>query len=55
MKVTELINELEKLKTEHWDINVEVQYRDWWWCYHWTDEYVSPIYRENKWWKAIIL
>ena len=38
MKISELIKELKKIKKDNWDINVEVQYRDWWGCYRWTDK-----------------
>ena len=38
MIISELIIELEKIKEKDWDFNVEVQYRDGWGLYYWTDK-----------------
>lgn len=38
MKITTLIQELQKLLEEHWDIECVVQHRDYGWNYHWTED-----------------
>ena len=38
MKLQSLIQELQKLLSEHWDIECVVQYRDDGWYYHWTED-----------------
>lgn len=42
MTVTELIEGLEKVKKEHGDIEVVVQYRDGGGCYNGTDSDIDP-------------
>lgn len=51
MEVSELIEKLQSIKEKEWDIQVVVQSRDGWWCYHWYDDDVEPIFRD---WKIIL-
>jgi len=51
MKISELIEQLQSLQENHWDIQVTVQYRDSWWCYYWQDEDCTPWYKD---WKIIL-
>jgi hypothetical protein len=32
MKVEELILELKSIHEDKWNLDIEIQYRDWWWA-----------------------
>jgi hypothetical protein len=54
MRILELIQELEKINSENWNIEVAVQYRDSWWDYKGYDEdlylTIKPIWD----WKLLL-